>query len=110
MPLALILVPDWLAEFLFLFLRPAIAPGLDVVAAHLAQHHRGLLAAHHGDARVRPHPEETRRVGASAHAVIAGAIGAADHDGELGHRGGGHRRHELRAITGDAAGLVFLAD
>ena len=45
----------------------------------------GLLAAHHGDARIRPHPQEPRRIGAAAHAVIAGAVGAADHDREFRH-------------------------
>ena len=45
----------------------------------------GLLAAHHRDARVRPHPELARRVGAAAHAVVAGAERAADDHRELGH-------------------------
>src|SRR5205814_7676582 len=108
--LAFILRADGAAELVLFLRRPALALGLDNVAADLAQHHGGLLAAHHGDARVRPHPQEARRVGAAGHAVIAGAIGAADHDGELWHSGGCHRRHQLRAVARDAAGLVVLAD
>eukprot|EP00965_Chrysotila_dentata_P015953 528130-Pleurochrysis_carterae.AAC.1 len=38
---------------------------------HLAEDPRRLLAAHHADARVRPHPHEARAVGAAAHAVVA---------------------------------------
>src|SRR6185436_4941328 len=75
------------AELVFFLGRPALALGLDVIAPNLAEHHGGLLAAHHGDAGVRPHPQETRRVGAAGHAVIAGAVGAADHDSELWHAG-----------------------
>ena len=49
-------------------------------------------------------------VRAAAHRVVAGAERAADDDGELRHRGVRHRRHELRAVARDAAGLVLLAD
>src|SRR5262249_30869622 len=42
------------------------------VADH-REHGRSLLAAHHGDPRVRPHPELARGVGATAHPVVAGA-------------------------------------
>ena len=62
------------------------ALGLDAVAPHGGEHARGLLAAHHADARVRPHPQEARRVRAAAHAVVAGAEAAADDDRELRHR------------------------
>src|SRR4051794_13216382 len=41
--LLFVLGADRLAEFLLLLGRPALALGLDAVAAHLAQHHRGLL-------------------------------------------------------------------
>ena len=44
-----------------------------VVQAHRQQHVGRLLAAHHRDAGVRPHPELARAVGAAAHAVVAGA-------------------------------------
>src|SRR6476469_7229787 len=39
---------------------PCAALGLDRVTAHGREHVRGLLAAHDGDARVRPGPEEAR--------------------------------------------------
>src|ERR1043165_6195494 len=68
-----------------------------------------LLAAHDRDARVRPHPQEARRVGAAAHAVLPGAEGAAEDHGEFRHPGGGHRGDHLGAVLGDAAGLVLLA-
>ena len=74
------------------------------------KHGGRLLAAHHRDARVRPHPEEARAVGAPAHAVVAGAEAAADDHGEFRHIRGGDRGHELGAVLGDAAGLVLLAD
>ncbi len=35
--------------------------------------------------RVGPHPQEARRIGAAAHAVVAGTEAAADDDGEFGH-------------------------
>ena len=47
---------------------------------------------------------------AAAHAVVAGTVAAADDHGELGHRRGGDRGHQLGAILGDAAGLVFPSD
>src|SRR5690349_11826896 len=68
--LLFVLGADRLAEFLFLFRRPGLALGFDAVAPHLAQYHRGLLAAHHGDPRIRPQPEEARAVSAATHAVI----------------------------------------
>src|SRR4029077_1066919 len=77
MALALVLLADRRLERVFLFLRPGLAGCLDAVAAHGREHTRGLLAAHHADARVRPHPEEARLVAASAHRVVAGAEAAA---------------------------------
>src|SRR5690348_13823555 len=74
MALGFVLGADWRFER-FLLLRRRFA------AAHLRQHHRGLLAAHHRDARVRPHEQETRVVGAAAHAVVAGTVAAADDEG-----------------------------
>ena len=87
-----------------------LPPRFDVVAADGGEHAGGLLAAHHGDAAVRPHRQEARRIGAAAHAVIAGAEAAADDDGEFRHAGGGDGRHQLGAVLGDAAGLVFPPD
>src|SRR5947207_385493 len=102
MALALVLVADWLLEFLLLLFRGEISP-------HGSEYARGLLAAHDRDARVGPHPQHARTVGAAAHAVIAGAEGAADDHRELGHRGGGHGRDHFRAVLRDAARLVFLS-
>ena len=82
----------------------------ELIALHRGQHARGLLAAHHRDARVRPHPQEARLVGAAAHAVVAGAERAADDDGELRDDRVGDGVHHLRAVLGDAAALVLLAD
>src|SRR6185437_15897019 len=107
--LLLVLSADRRLKFLFLYRRPGLALGLDVVATNLAQNHGGLLAAHHRNPCVRPHPEKARTIGASAHAVIASAVGTADHNGEFRHAGGGHRRHQLGAIARDTAGLVLFA-
>ena len=74
-------------------------------------HHAGrLLAAHHGGAVVGPGEDEARVVGAAAHAVVAGAEAAADHDGDLRHGGVGHGLDHLRAVLDDAAALGLGAD
>ena len=70
----------------------------------------GLRTAHHGDARVRPHPELARRVGAAAHAVVSGAETAADHHREFRHVRARDGHHEFRAVFRDAAILVFFSD
>src|SRR3546814_944650 len=80
------------------------------VTANGRQHGGRLLAAHHRDARVRPHPQEARSVGTAAHAVIAGPEAAAEDDGELRHPRAGHRRDQLGAVLGDDARLVAAAD
>src|SRR5690606_9638150 len=109
MALALVLLEDRLLEpFLFLG-RPLLAARGGAVAPDGGEHGGGLFAAHQRDACIRPHPQEARAIGAAAHGVIAGAERAADDDGELGHRGGGHGVHHLRAILGDAAVLVLAA-
>jgi hypothetical protein len=110
MALLLVLLADRRLERLVVGRAPAPALGLDPFLAQQAQHRRRLLAAHHRDARVRPHPEEARAVGAPAHAVVAGAVAAADDHRVFRHAGGGDRRHHLGAVLGDAAGLVFAAD
>src|SRR6185369_16928975 len=110
MALALVLIADRLLEFLFLFLGPGAAFGLDVVAPHRCQHARRLFAAHHRDTGRGPHPQETRAIGAAAHAVVAGAVAAAHDHRELRHVHRRDRRHHLGAVAGDAAGLVFAAD
>ncbi len=110
MPLALVLLEDRRLEGRLLLGAPAPALALEAVAADLRQHVRRLLAAHHRDPRVRPHPQEARPVGAPAHAVVAGAEAAADDHGELRHLGAGDRGHQLGAVLGDAARLVFAPD
>ncbi len=45
-----------------------------------------------------------------AHAVIAGAIGAADDQRDLRHRGAGDGGDQLGAVLGDAARLVAASD
>ncbi len=82
----------------------------EAVALDLGEHARGLLAAHDRDARVRPHPQETRAVRTAAHAVVAGAETAADDDGEFRYAGARHRRYQLGAVLGDAPRFVFFAD
>src|SRR5690242_6828416 len=103
MALVLVLVADGFLECFFGVRRFEIA-------LHGRKHGGRLLAAHDGDAGVRPHPEQARRVGAAAHAVVAGAEGAADDHGEFRHARGCDRGHHLRAILGDAARHVLPAD
>lgn len=50
------------------------------------------------------------RARTAAHAIVARAKGAADHDSELGHLRGGDGIHELGAMLGDALVLDLLAD
>src|SRR5450830_1391533 len=107
--LVFVLLLDGLLEGRFFFRRPLAAAAFDTVALDGGQHGGGLLAAHDGNARVGPHPQEARRVGAAAHAVVAGAEAAADDDGELRHGGRGHGRDHLGAVAGDAFVLVFAA-
>src|SRR5699024_9337499 len=97
-------------ELFFLLGRPAFAAFLDAVALDRGQHAGGLLAAHHADARVGPHPEEARAVGAAAHGVVAGTEAAADDHGELGYVRAGHGGDHLGPVLGDAGLFVFLAD
>src|SRR5262249_44212323 len=89
---------------------PLAALRFDCLLADDREHTRRLLAAHHRDAGVRPHPQEARSIGAAAHAVIAGAIAAADDHGVFRHRRGRDSGHELGAVLGDAASLILLAD
>ena len=91
MTLGFVLLAYRLLEIGFVLLRPGFAARLDAVALHLREHGRRLLAAHHRDARVRPHPQEAAAVGAPAHRVVAGAETAADHQRQLGHARAGHR-------------------
>src|SRR5690606_28133849 len=80
MSLTLVLIADRRAECLFLLRAPAAALRLDRVPPQHRQHRGRLLAAHHRDPRIRPHPQEARRIGPAAHAVIAGTVAAPDND------------------------------
>ena len=108
--LLLVLLADRLAERLLVLGRPLEPARLELVAVDRGEHRRRLLAAHDRDARVGPHPEEARRVGPPAHRVVAGAVRAADDDGELGHPRAGDGGDHLGAVLGDAAGLGLAAD
>ena len=106
----LVLLKDGRAK-LVLFVSGELLPLLlQLVFLDLDEHAGRLFAAHDGDAAVGPRKQEARLVGAAAHAVVAGAEGAADEHGEFGDVGGGDGLHHLGAILGDAAGLVLLAD
>src|ERR1700730_16015008 len=54
------LAAGWLLECLLVVSAPSLTLGRESIAAHGGEHRRGLIAAHHRDARVRPSPEETR--------------------------------------------------
>lgn len=69
-----------------------------------------LLATHDTDTGVGPHPEETRAICATAHAVVTSAVAAADDNGELGHVGAGDGGNELSAVLGDAFTLGRRSD
>jgi len=69
-------------------------------------HHLGRLRApHHGGARAGPGEDEARVETAPAHAVVAGAETAAQHDGELGAACIRHGLDHLGAVL-DGAGLL----
>src|SRR5690606_29032624 len=108
--LGFVLLADRGLERVLFLGAPAAAAGLDAVALHRGQHAGRLLAAHHADPRVRPHPQEAAAVGAAVHGVVAGAEAAADDHGELGHVRARDRGDHLRAVAGDAGLLVLLAD
>ena len=101
---------DGVADGRLVFRREAAAPARLLVPLHRHEHTRRLGAAHHRDAPVGPHPEQARVVGAAAHAVVAGAEGAADDDAEPGHDGVRDRVHHLRPVLGDPGPFVLAAD
>src|SRR5690606_6908965 len=108
--LGLVLLADRGLERVLLLRAPAAAAGLDAVALDRGQHAGRLLAAHHRDPRVRPHPQEAAAVGAAVHRVVAGAEAAADDHGELRHVRAGDGGDHLGAVAGDPGVLVLLAD
>src|SRR6185437_13626598 len=85
MALAFVLLADWGLESVFFFSGPLATARFDAVALDRRQHACRLFAAHYRNARVGPHPQEARAVGAPAHRVIAGAETAANHHGEFRH-------------------------
>src|SRR6267378_4017197 len=69
--LVFILLTNRRLELFFLFGTHLAADG--------GQHRGRLLAAHHRDPRIGPHPQEARRIRPSAHRIVTRAVGAADH-------------------------------
>ena len=57
-----------------------------------------------------PHPQEARRVGAAAHAVVARAKRTADDHGQLGHIRARDCANHLRAIFSDTSLLRLGAN
>ena len=86
------------------------AAALELAAVDDVHHLGRLRAAHHRGARRRPGEDEARVEAAPAHAVVAGAVGAADDEGELRHARVGHRLDHLRAVLDRAAALGHRAD
>src|ERR1700757_1332590 len=110
MSLALVLLADRPLEGFLLLGGPVAPAALELIALHRREHARGLLAAHDGDACIRPLKQQPWRIRPPAHRVVTGAIAAADNDGELRPPGTRDRRHQLRAVLGDAAGFGAPAD
>ena len=110
MALGFVLLAQRRFELLFFLGAPGAPFGFYAIALDGGQHAGGLLTAHHRNARIRPHPQETRRKRAATHAVVACAKAASDDDGELGHIGCRHRRDHLRAVPRDAFVFYFAAD
>src|SRR6266545_3929767 len=104
------LVDDALVHLVDLLARWLLAFAQKLLLGHGLHHAGRLLAAHDGGAVVGPGEDEARVVGAAAHAVVAGTEAAADHDGDLRHRGVGHRLDHLGAVLDDAAALGLGAD
>src|SRR5207245_6627721 len=94
--LTLIFLQNRIGDRAFLLARQLFSFARELIALHRRQHPGGLLAAHHADASVRPDPQKSRTVGASAHTVISRAEGAADDDREFRHSRVGNGVHHLR--------------
>ena len=107
--LVIVLLEDRLPHRLLVFGGERLAFARKLVALDGRQHARGLLATHHRDAGVRPHPQEARLVRAAAHSVVAGPERPADDDGELGHHRVGNRMHHLGPVLRDAGALVLAS-
>ncbi len=109
-PSCFVLGADRRAERLLVRRAPRATLRFDRIAADRREHDGRLLAAHHRDARIGPHPQEARAEGTSAHAVVAGAVAAADDHRELRHLRARHGGDQLGAVAGDAARFVLLSD
>ena len=77
---------------------------------NLGKHAGRLLATHYRNPRVRPHPEESRLVGPSAHPVVSGAKRTADDDRKFRNFCVRDGSDELRTIFRDAALFELLSD
>src|SRR5579883_2263903 len=108
--LRLVLFQDRAFKLRLLLRRHLLAARGQTLLAHRCQHACRLLAAHHRNACIGPHPELAGRIGASAHTIVARAERAADNHREAWYRRVGDRHHHLGAIFGDAAVFVLLAN
>lgn len=77
--------------------------------AHVPQHARRRLAAHHADAAVGPAKQKARVVGAAHHAVVARAVADAVEQRNAGHVDVAHGHHHLGPVLGDAAIFILPA-
>ena len=100
---------DGLLELRFGIGRPVPAAPLGRLALDPGEDAGRLFPAHDRNARIGPGPQEPRRIGPAAHAVVARAERTADQHRDLGNLGGCDRRDELGAVLGDPGVLVFPA-
>ena len=105
-----VLIFNRLFECGFFLGTPCAAFAFDTITTHGCQHTRRLLAPHHRDTGIWPHPHEAWRVSAAAHTVITGAKTTTDNHRELRHIGGGDCGHHLGAIARNTFVFVFASD
>src|SRR5665647_1450550 len=105
-----ILITNRRLKVFFFLGTPLLTLALDAITAHRGQHTGRLLATHHGDACVGPHPQKARAISTTAHAVVASTKSATDDVGKFWHRSGRHCRHHLGTIARDAFVLVLAPD
>ena len=86
--------------------RPADSADL---AGHDRHHAGQLRRAHDGDFGVGPGEQKTGTVRPAAHPVVAGSVGRAHDDGQVGHRAVGHGIDHLGAVLDDPGLLVVLS-
>src|SRR3546814_6294732 len=82
----------------FVFSAPGLSLRFERIATHGREHVGGLFTAHHRDLRVRPGPKEARRICTTAHAVVAGAVRAADQHREFRHLRSEEHTSELQSL------------